>query len=238
MAHHEAVSVAPARPPGLPRRGSPSGASAGLPARGPVSLGGVIPAGYKRVRLPDGHPDRYLVQHAITGRQVVAAGLPALEAWVAGVAEGTVAADSAVPGYGLDGFPLPAVEVEDPETQEVPAAAPPKAPAAAKPPAPAKPPAVAKPPAPPAAPAELATLTQRVEDLVKRQDQVLAELAELKATVGQLDAATTAAAQRLQTIHGNVADIQTTVHALAEAFLSAPDEAAPAGADGAGAGAG
>jgi len=102
--------------------------------------------------------------------------------------------------------------------------------------APATPPAVAKPPASAAALVELATLTQRVEDLVKRQDQVLAELAELKATVGQLDATTTAAAQRLQTIHGNVADIQTTVHALAEAFLSAPSEGTQAGADGAGAG--
>lgn len=238
MAHHEARPAArgaaprtaarrPAAP--SPSRHAPAGAGGG---------GGVIPAGYKRLRLPDGHPDRYLVMHAATERKVVAAGLPALEAWVAGVADGTIAADSAVPGYGLDGFALPAVEVEDPDTQEVPsapvapAAAPAKAPAPVKHPAPVRPPVAATTPDP----SQLVSLTQRVEDLVKRQDQVLAELAELKATVGQLDATTTAAAQRLQTIHGNVADIQTTVHALAEAFLSAPDEAAPAGADGAGAG--
>lgn len=224
MAHHEARPAA---------RGAAPRTAARRPAA--PKAGGVIPAGYKRLRLPDGHPDRYLVMHAATERKVVAAGLPALEAWVAGVADGTVAADSAVPGYGLDGFALPAVEVEDPDTQEVPAA--PVAPVAA----PAKSSAPARPPVrPPVAaarpdPSQLVALTQRVEDLVKRQDQVLAELAELKATVGQLDATTTAAAQRLQTIHGNVADIQTTVHALAEAFLSAPNEGTQAG-DGAGAG--
>jgi len=236
MAHHEAVSVAPRPAARAPR----PVVSHGGPRPQARAQGGTIPAGYKRVRLPDGDPHRYLVMHLATERRVVADGLPALEAWVAGVTEGSVDPGSLVPGYNHDGFPLPAVEVEDPETQEVPALAPPKPPAPVRPPAAGlpKPSAPVRPPVGAARPdpSELAALTQRVEDLVKRQDQVLAELAELKATVGQLDTATTSAAQRLQAIHGNVADIQTTVHALAEAFLSAPAEAAQPGADGAGAG--
>lgn len=225
MAHHSEHPAPSGRAPGLTKPAArPQSATRHAPAGGPPRPNAAIPAGYKRIRLPEGDPYRYLVEHQATMRRVVAAGLEALLEWVRGVDAGEINPRSAVPGYTLEGYPAPEVEVEDPDTQEAPAPAP-EAPAAPAPPKVAKP--ADRPRLPQPAPQAPAAPAGELAAILERQERILGELAELKKAVSQLDQASGAAAQRLQSIHGNVADIQTTVHALAEAFLTAP------GADGA-----